>query len=73
LKEELQEQAIRDPLTDLYNRRYLEEIVLEKLQQASHDMYPISVVIMDIDHFKEIKTHMDMKPVTWCKSMWQIF
>jgi len=54
LKEELQEQAIRDPLTDLYNRRYLEEIVLEKLQQASHDMYPISVVIMDIDHFKEI-------------------
>lgn len=54
LQEELQEQAVRDPLTDLYNRRYLEEIVLEKLSEASQEIYPISVAIMDIDHFKEI-------------------
>ncbi|HOD04443.1 MAG TPA: diguanylate cyclase [Anaerolineaceae bacterium] len=49
----LREQAIRDPLTDLYNRRFLSETLPRELLRAEREHYPVSVVMMDIDHFKE--------------------
>lgn len=54
LQAELQEQVIRDPLTGLYNRRYLNETLQRELARAVRDNYPISFVMIDIDHFKKI-------------------
>ncbi len=53
LQDELREQAIRDTLTGLFNRRYLDEILPRDLSRASHDRDVVSVVMIDIDHFKE--------------------
>ncbi|HXU94631.1 MAG TPA: diguanylate cyclase, partial [Gallionella sp.] len=54
LQEELREQAIRDPLTGLFNRRYMEETLVREFAGAERENYPVSVIIMDIDHFKKI-------------------
>ena len=54
LREELREQAINDPLTGLYNRRYLEESLARELYIAQRRNTPLSVVLLDIDHFKQI-------------------
>jgi PleD family two-component response regulator len=51
---ELQEQAIRDPLTGLYNRRYLNETLERELVRARRENLPIGFVMIDIDHFKNI-------------------
>ena len=52
LHETLREQAIRDPLTGLYNLRFLSESMKREIAQASRENNPLSVVLMDIDHFK---------------------
>jgi diguanylate cyclase (GGDEF)-like protein/PAS domain S-box-containing protein len=52
LRETLQNQAIRDPLTGLYNRRYLEETMDRELHRARRHETQIGVVMMDLDHFK---------------------
>ncbi len=52
LRDQLREQATRDPLTDLYNRRYLEEMLLRELARASRENYPVCAIMMDIDRFK---------------------
>jgi diguanylate cyclase (GGDEF)-like protein len=52
LQGELREQAIRDPLTSLYNRRYLAETIGREFARALRAAYPVSVVMLDIDHFK---------------------
>ena len=54
LQSELREQAIRDPLTGLYNRRYLTEALEREFARARRESYPISFVMIDIDHFKDI-------------------
>jgi diguanylate cyclase (GGDEF)-like protein len=48
----LHDQAIRDGLTGLYNRRYLEETLRRELARADREKYPVSVIMLDIDHFK---------------------
>ena len=48
----LQQQAIRDPLTGLYNRRYMAESLSRELHRAKRKNLPLSVMMMDIDHFK---------------------
>jgi diguanylate cyclase (GGDEF)-like protein/PAS domain S-box-containing protein len=48
----LQEQAIRDPLTGLHNRRYLDETLPRELQRAERAGQPVGVIMLDIDHFK---------------------
>lgn len=48
----LQEQVIRDPLTGLYNRRYLDETLERELARARRDGYPITLAMIDLDHFK---------------------
>lgn len=54
LQASLREQAIRDPLTNLYNRRYLQEALPQEIALANRRGYPISFLLLDIDHFKEI-------------------
>jgi diguanylate cyclase (GGDEF)-like protein len=51
---ELQEQAIHDPLTGLYNRRYLNEALDRELARARRGNYPVTLVMIDIDHFKKL-------------------
>ncbi|MBC7349174.1 MAG: diguanylate cyclase [Candidatus Aminicenantes bacterium] len=53
LRQSLQEQSIRDPLTGLYNRRYLEETLERELLRAKRAGNPVSVIMLDIDHFKK--------------------
>jgi diguanylate cyclase (GGDEF)-like protein/PAS domain S-box-containing protein len=53
LRETLQNQAIRDPLTGLYNRRYLEETMDRELHRSRRLKAPLGVVMMDLDHFKD--------------------
>jgi len=49
----LQEQAIRDPLTNVYNRRYMAEFLDQELARAERSGNPVSVAIMDMDNFKQ--------------------
>jgi diguanylate cyclase (GGDEF)-like protein/PAS domain S-box-containing protein len=54
----LREQAIRDPLTELYNRRYMVEVLDHEVQTAQVRGTPVSVVMLDIDEFKHFNdTH----------------
>jgi diguanylate cyclase (GGDEF)-like protein len=46
--------AIRDPLTGLYNRRYLNEIFRAEIDRATRLNRPFSLMLIDIDHFKGI-------------------
>jgi diguanylate cyclase (GGDEF)-like protein len=54
LQSRLQELAIRDSLTGLYNRRYLMETLDRELSRAARDRVPLSLVMIDIDHFKQV-------------------
>jgi len=51
---DLQEQAVRDALTGLYNRRYLDETLDREIARAMREQQPIAFVMLDIDHFKRI-------------------
>ena len=53
LRETLREQAIRDPLTRLFNRRFLEESLERELQLASRKNQSLAVLFVDLDHFKK--------------------
>jgi diguanylate cyclase (GGDEF)-like protein len=50
----LQEQALRDPLTGLFNRRYLDETLEHELARAKREGYALSLAMIDVDHFKAI-------------------
>jgi diguanylate cyclase (GGDEF)-like protein/PAS domain S-box-containing protein len=50
----LQQQAIRDPLTGLYNRRYLDETLPREIRRAARQRQPVGVMMLDIDHFKAV-------------------
>lgn len=52
LRETLRVQSLRDPLTGLYNRRYLEENLARELQRCERKGLPLSVLMLDVDHFK---------------------
>ncbi len=54
LQEELKEQARRDPLTGVYNRRYFNEVVEQELVRSRRYDHPIGFLMIDIDRFKEI-------------------
>jgi diguanylate cyclase (GGDEF)-like protein/PAS domain S-box-containing protein len=53
LRDELRQQAIHDQLTGLFNRRYLDETLPRDLHQAQRRNAPLSLVMLDIDGFKE--------------------
>lgn len=54
LRDELADLSVRDPLTGLFNRRYLEETLQRELARARRSGGPLCVLIADIDHFKNI-------------------
>jgi len=53
LRETLREQSIRDPLTHLFNRRFLEESLARELELASRKRQSVAVLFLDLDHFKK--------------------
>jgi len=52
LREALRLEAIRDPLTGLYNRRYMQEFLERELHSARRKRRPLAVMMLDLDHFK---------------------
>ena len=50
--DELLQQAIRDPLTSLFNRRYLDETLPREISRSLREEHPLAVVMIDLDHFK---------------------
>ncbi len=54
LRESLHMQAILDPLTGLFNRRYMEESFEREVYRAKRRETPIGVIMVDLDHFKRI-------------------
>jgi len=53
LRDELRQQALHDPLTGLFNRRYLDETLPRELHMAQRRNAPLSVVMLDLDGFKQ--------------------
>jgi diguanylate cyclase (GGDEF)-like protein len=53
LRETLHRQSVRDPLTGLYNRRYLEETMVREEARAKRTRSTLGVILLDIDHFKQ--------------------
>ena len=51
---DLREQAIRDPLTALYNRRFLHDYLPRELIRAEREPAPLAVIMIDLDHFKQL-------------------
>jgi diguanylate cyclase (GGDEF)-like protein len=54
LRDTLRQQSLRDPLTGLYNRRFLEEYLVHERVRAARKNRPLSVIMLDIDHFKRV-------------------
>jgi diguanylate cyclase (GGDEF)-like protein/PAS domain S-box-containing protein len=52
LHETLRSQSIRDPLTGLFNRRFMEESLELELRRATRNQRPLGVIMLDLDHFK---------------------
>ena len=54
----LYEMAMRDRLTSVYNRHYINERTLALIQESRNSRRPLSLIVLDIDHFKRINdTH----------------
>jgi diguanylate cyclase (GGDEF)-like protein/PAS domain S-box-containing protein len=54
LQVQLREQALRDPVTGLYNRRYLDESLPREIGRAEREHGQVGAIMMDLDHFKAI-------------------
>lgn len=52
LREALQEQSVRDPLTGLFNRRYLQETMERELARTERMGTSLGIIMIDVDHFK---------------------
>jgi diguanylate cyclase (GGDEF)-like protein len=52
LREALRTQSVRDALTGLYNRRYLEEVLEREVRRASRAGLSLGILMIDLDHFK---------------------
>ena len=53
LRETLSAQAVRDSLTGLYNRRYLEQALEREVRRAARNNRTVGVIMLDLDHFKD--------------------
>ncbi len=53
LRETLQKQSIRDPLTGLFNRRYLEESLEREVHRCERKQQSLGIIMLDVDHFKQ--------------------
>jgi len=54
LHEELKQEAIRAPLTGLFNRRFMEETLSKEFQRAARKRKSLAFALIDIDHFKSV-------------------
>jgi len=54
LQARLQEQALHDPLTGLYNRRHMDTVLARELAACRAAGEPLALVLLDIDHFKRV-------------------
>lgn len=54
LRDRLRSQALRDPLTNLYNRRYMEDTLQRVVRLADREKREVSVIMIDLDHFKRL-------------------
>jgi diguanylate cyclase (GGDEF)-like protein len=54
LRDKLRSQALRDPLTGLYNRRYMEDTLQRVVRLADRERHDVSVIMIDLDHFKRL-------------------
>jgi diguanylate cyclase (GGDEF)-like protein len=54
LRDNLRSQSIRDPLTGVFNRRYMEEAFAHELYRATRRGLSVGVIMLDVDHFKAI-------------------
>jgi len=54
LREILRMQSVREPLTGLYNRRYMEESLERELRRSTRKKSPLGVMMLDVDHFKRL-------------------
>jgi diguanylate cyclase (GGDEF)-like protein len=52
LRETLRSQSIRDPLTGLFNRRYMEESLEREMRRAARGHHPVGIIMLDLDDFK---------------------
>lgn len=52
LRDTLKQQAIRDPLTGLFNRRYMEETLNREISRAERYRTPLGIIMVDLDHFR---------------------
>ncbi|GEM_PF-538832 len=52
LRETLRHQVMHDPLTGLFNRRYLEETLVREIHRSQRKGTPLGVIMLDLDHFK---------------------
>ena len=53
LREKLHNLSIHDPLTGLYNRRFMEETLEREIRRAARNQHPLGVIMLDLDHFKQ--------------------
>jgi diguanylate cyclase (GGDEF)-like protein/PAS domain S-box-containing protein len=53
LRNSLLQQAIHDPLTGLFNRRYMEETLEREILRVRRKEAPLGIIMLDIDHFKK--------------------
>jgi diguanylate cyclase (GGDEF)-like protein len=58
MRETLESQSVRDPLTGLFNRRYLEESLERELAHAARNRRPLGLIMIDLDRFKGYNDHL---------------
>jgi diguanylate cyclase (GGDEF)-like protein len=54
LQDKLREESIRDVLTGLYNRRYLDDMLQREISRSSRENKPLTILLLDMDTFKTI-------------------
>ena len=54
LRQVMRDQSVKDALTGLYNRRFMEESLARELARSQRNGSPVSVIMLDIDHFKQV-------------------
>ncbi len=50
----LEDMAVRDKLTGAYSRQVFEELVEEAISNATKELHPLSLAVIDLDHFKQV-------------------
>lgn len=48
----LEQESIRDPLTGIFNRRFMEETLMRESSRAKREKFQIGIIMADVDHFK---------------------